>query len=138
MYNFLKIKNNSKLLHIYFPLFLVEHSARVSRFLKHIKVNLRKKKNPHTNLVLKYLKINALKEKKIYLPTHGLINVWVSLIGFVIFFYFGGIKTLISLIQKQVFYMLDNYRTGFFLFMNLTTNKEILIYEQKIDDKLSF
>lgn len=37
MYNFLKIKNNSKLLHIYFPLFLVEHSARVSRFLKHIK-----------------------------------------------------------------------------------------------------
>lgn len=72
MYNFLKIKNNSKLLHIYFPLFLVEHSARVSRFLKHIKVNLRKKKNPHTNLVLKYLKINALKEKKSIFPLmHG-------------------------------------------------------------------
>lgn len=70
MYNFLKIKNNSKLLHIYFPLFLVEHSARVSRFLKHIKVNLRKKKNPHTNLVLKYL-INALKEKKTIFPLMG-------------------------------------------------------------------
>lgn len=125
-----------KLLHICFHLFFEEHSARLSRY-KHINVDLRKKKNPHTNLVLKYL-INAWKEKKTYLPTHGLINVWVSLIGFVIFFYFGGIKTLISLIQKQVFYMLDNYRTGFFLFMNLTTNKEILIYEQKIDDKLSF
>lgn len=93
-----------------------------------------KKKNPHTNLVLKYL-INALKKK--ILSSHSWVDVWVSLIGFVIFFYFGGIKTLISLIQKQVFYMLDNYRTGFFLFMNLTTNKEILIYEQKIDDKLS-
>lgn len=43
MYNFLKIKNNSKLLHIYFPLFLVEHSARISRFLKHGKVKEKEK-----------------------------------------------------------------------------------------------
>lgn len=125
-----------KLLHICFHLFFVEHSARISRYIKARKGDRRKKKIPHTNLVLKYLKINALKEKK--LSSHSWVDQCVGFFDwFCDIFYFGGIKTLISLIQKQVFYMLDNYRTGFFLFMNLTTNKEILIYEQKIDDKLS-
>lgn len=65
MYNFFKIKNNLKFFYIYFFLFLVEYSVCVLRFLKYIKVNLRKKKNLYINLVLKYLKINVLKEKKI-------------------------------------------------------------------------
>lgn len=93
MYNFLKIKNNSKLLHIYFPLFLVEHSARVSRFLKHIKVNLRKKKNPHTNLVLKYLKINALKEKN--LSSHSWVDQCVGFFDWFcdIFLFWGNKNT---------------------------------------------